>query len=85
MPNIHEGAMRIGKTINMDEKVYMAIDTEVYLRIYDNITMYSFHSNYRLFDFLTPSLTTRLIQNFMQNIFCFVVSCFINTSSSRMT
>ena len=41
MPNIHEGAMRIGKTINMDEKVYIAIDTEVYLRIYDNITMYS--------------------------------------------
>ena len=43
--------------------------------------------NYRSFDFFNPkwpSLTTRLIQKFMQNITSFVVDCFINTSSSRV-
>jgi hypothetical protein len=41
--------------------------------------------NYKMFDFLTPSLTTRLIQKFVQNITSFVVAWFINKSSSRMT
>jgi hypothetical protein len=35
--------------------------------------------------FFTPSLTTRLIQKFVQNITSFVVAWFINKSSSRMT
>ena len=36
--------------------------------------------------FWIPSLITRLIQKFVQiNITSFVVSCFINTRSSRMT
>jgi len=35
--------------------------------------------------FLTLSLTTRLIQKFVQNIISFVVACFINKSYSRMT
>jgi len=35
--------------------------------------------------FLTPSLTTRLIQKFVENITYFVVGCFINTRFSRMT
>jgi hypothetical protein len=41
--------------------------------------------NYKSLTFLTPSLTTRLIQNFVQNITSFVVACFINKSSSGMT
>ena len=39
----------------------------------------------RRLTFLTPSLTTRLIQNFVQNITSFVMAWFINKSSSRMT
>jgi hypothetical protein len=35
--------------------------------------------------FFTQSLTTRLIQKFMLNITSFVVACFINKNSSRMT
>ena len=35
--------------------------------------------------FLTPSLTTRLILKFLQNVTSFVVSSFINTRSSKMT
>jgi hypothetical protein len=35
--------------------------------------------------FLISSLTTRLIQSFVQNITFFVVYWFINKSSSRMT
>jgi hypothetical protein len=40
----------------------------------------------RRLTFLIPSLTTRLIQKFfLQNITSFIVACFINKSSSRMT
>jgi len=39
----------------------------------------------RRLTFLIPSLTTRLIQKFMQNITSFIVACFINESSSRKT
>ena len=35
--------------------------------------------------FFTPSLTTSLIKKFEQNVTYFVVACFINKSSSRMT
>jgi len=35
--------------------------------------------------FSTLSLTTRLIQKFMQNVTSFVVACFINKRSFRMT
>ena len=35
--------------------------------------------------FLISNLTTRLIKKFMQNIIYFVVDCFINTRSSRVT
>ena len=35
--------------------------------------------------FLIPSLTTHIIKKFMQNITSFVVGCFINTRSSRIT
>jgi len=35
--------------------------------------------------FLNPILTTRFIQKFVQNITFFVVACFINERSSRMT
>jgi hypothetical protein len=41
--------------------------------------------NYKTLTFLTPSLITRLIQKFMQNIISFIVACFINKSSSGMT
>ena len=41
--------------------------------------------NYRSFDFCTLSLTTRLIQKFVQNITSSVVVCFINTNSSLVT
>ena len=41
--------------------------------------------NYRLFDFFNRSLTTLLIQKFVQDITSFVVACFISTSSLRMT
>jgi hypothetical protein len=37
---------------------------------------------YRLFDFLTPSLTASLIKIIVQNIIFFVVPCFINKNSS---
>jgi len=39
----------------------------------------------RCLTFWTPSLTTHLIQKFVQNITSFVVAWFINKSSSRMT
>ena len=35
--------------------------------------------------FLIPSLTPHIIKKFMQNITSFVVGCFINTRSSRIT
>ena len=35
--------------------------------------------------FSTPSLTTRFIKKFVQNVTSFVVTYFINISSSRMT
>jgi hypothetical protein len=35
--------------------------------------------------FMTPSLTTHLIQKYVRNITYFVVACFINKSSSRIT
>ena len=41
--------------------------------------------NYGSLNFFTLNLTARLIQKFMQNITYFVVTCFINTSSSRIT
>jgi hypothetical protein len=39
----------------------------------------------RRLTFLTSSLTTRLIQKFVQNINSFIVAWYINKSSSRMT
>jgi len=39
----------------------------------------------RRLTFLTTSLTTCLIQKFVQNIISFVVAWFINKGSSRMT
>jgi hypothetical protein len=49
--------------------------------------MYTLNSSQiiRRLTFLTLSLTTRLIQKFMQNITSFVMAWFINKSSSRMT
>jgi hypothetical protein len=39
----------------------------------------------RRLTFLTSNLTTRLIHFFLQNITSFIVACFINKSSSRIT
>jgi len=42
--------------------------------------------NYRCcLTFLISNLITRLIKNIVQNITLFIVACFINTSSSKMT
>ena len=47
----------------------------------------SYVSNYRSFNFFSPSLTTRPIKKIVQNIVSFVVAYFIksNISSSRIT
>jgi len=41
--------------------------------------------NYNLFNFFTTSLTTHFIQKIIQIITSFVMACFSNKNSSRMT
>jgi hypothetical protein len=65
-----------------NQLIHKSIRTSTHPQITNQLIHKLIHTksvpNYSSFDFFSSSLTTRLIQKFVQNISSFVVACFIN-------